>query len=282
MIKYTQNDDGTIYVETYPVGPSVYLDIWMWRRLAEDDCLREEFVSVDKDSQCCLMYSFISFIELARLDDSYQIKIISEVMDILDFGFIEVNPSKVIRFEDQHESSEPGVFKRRHPAADTDFLDYLARNATSDNKLKISTIYDDLKKESVSRYSAMVTDLGSLTRSIEDARNDINNFSGYRKEHKNKNVSRTAPPYTRDIFNILQYYLIVNKNMKLDPKEWMDIFNTIVPVAYMKYVLLDKRWTHFVRAELPIKPPDLATVYNQNEMTQFLESLKREQIPPQP
>ncbi len=61
--------------------------------------------------------------------------------------------------------------------------------------------------------------------------------------------------------------------MKLNSNEWMDVLHLVVPVAYLEYVALDKRWIHFVRNHLPLSPPNIATVYGPREMESFIRDL---------
>ena len=92
-------------------------------------------------------------------------------------------------------------------------------------------------------------------------------------KNKERAVMRKGPPYTDDILRMLNFFLVANKTMKMDSNEWMDILHLVVPVAYMNYVLMDKRWINFVRNHLPFTPPDIATVYGPAEIDGFLEAL---------
>jgi len=38
--------------------------------------------------------------------------------------------------------------------------------------------------------------------------------------------------------------------------------------------MLDKRWCHFIRTILPLSPPDIAYVFSQREIDNFLTKIK--------
>ena len=52
--------------------------------------------------------------------------------------------------------------------------------------------------------------------------------------------------------------------------EWVDVFHLVVPVAYLDFVALDKRWIHFVRNHLPLSQPSIANVYGPGELESFI------------
>ena len=130
------------------------------------------------------------------------------------------------------------------------------------------------KSEIPGRYKAMIDRLNhSLTPIIERARADPDALDRARKRHRKKAVSRAHPPYTRDLLSILTDYLVVNRSMKLDSTGWMDILHLVVPVSYVVFALLDERWTHFVRAEVPLAPPNIARVFSGRDVPSFLAAL---------
>ena len=96
--------NGQIAFEQKAVGPSIYLDQWVWCELSEDNDMRKRFIRNALSWNCCIMYSIASLMELAQLSDQGQLRALAEVMDSLDFGFVEMDPSRVIALEKQHES----------------------------------------------------------------------------------------------------------------------------------------------------------------------------------
>ncbi len=108
--------------------------------------------------------------ELAQISRQGQLHALAEVMDSLDFGFVEMDPNQVIALERQHETITTGVFNGRHPAADLDLLDYAIRRHYP-SMPKMSAVLRDLKEEIPARYKAIADRFeASLTPMVERAR----------------------------------------------------------------------------------------------------------------
>lgn len=60
----------------------------------------------------------------------------------------------------------------------------------------------------------------------------------------------------------------------MPPKEWLDLLNTIVPVSYFTFVLLDKRWYSFINNYIPLKYPNIAKIYWKDLFENFLLDLE--------
>lgn len=273
MITSRQLANGEIVFEQKAVGPSIYLDQWMWCELSEDATLCKRFIESALSHSCCIMYSIASLMELAQVSDQGQLHALAEVMDSLDFGFVEMDPNQVIALEKRHESGRTGVFSGRHPAADLDMFNYAIRRHHP-SMPKMSSILRDLKQEIPARYRAMADRLeASLTPMVEHARADSNVLARAKTKNRERSIRRPGPPYTEDILRALTFFLVANENMKMNGKEWVDVFHLVVPVAYMEFVVLDKRWIHFVRNYLPLLPPNIAAVYGPGELESFIRDL---------
>ena len=273
MITATPLPDGGIYFGQKPRGPTVYLDQWMWCRLSEGPQLRDKFVRVAASRQSCVMYSLASLMELAQIADQGQLDTLSGLMDTLDYGFVESDPMKVTSLEKKHEV-RPGVFQGRNPAVDLDLLNYAVRKHYPPIPT-MSALLRDLKEEVPSRDTAIADRLHrGLTPMVERARRDTAVLARAKSKNRERKLGRTGPPYTQDILRCLNFYLVANETMKMTPTEWMDVFHMVVPVAYMEFVVLDKRWVNFVRNHLPVQPPSIARVYGPAEIDLFLSELE--------
>ena len=80
-------------------------------------------------------------------------------------------------------------------------------------------------------------------------------------------------PYTKDIYRLAIDFVVVNENMKMSSKEWIDFLHTVVPVAYFDFLMLDKRWCHFIRTTFPLSPPNIAQVFSQRDIKAFLDKV---------
>ncbi len=96
VLRYKDITDDGVSIEQVTSRPSIYLDQWMWCLLSEDSVLRKSFIDTASGVNATLMYSLATLIELALIKDKTQINAIIEVMDSLDYGFSDSNPSRVI------------------------------------------------------------------------------------------------------------------------------------------------------------------------------------------
>jgi hypothetical protein len=245
----------------------------MWCRLSEDTLLRESFINIARQKNCCLMYSMASLMELSQITDPDQLLALKQIMDAVDFGFIEMDPNKVIALERQHESNKSGVFVGRHPAADHELLNYIIKRKFLTSP-RMSDLFEDLKQEIPDRYRSIMEGLAtSWTPMLKEARNDTKALARAKRYNRTQIVSRPGPPYTEDIFSRLIFFLVANETMSMNRNEWVDILHLVVPVAYLNFVMLDKRWVHFVRTHLQLLPPSIAKVYGPKEVNIFLQNL---------
>jgi hypothetical protein len=218
------------------------------------------------------MYSLASLVELAQIADQGQLEVLAALMDGLDYGFVQSDPTIAISLEKKHET-KPGVFQGRHPAADLDLLNYAIRKHYPPVP-RMSALLRDLKQEVPSRYAAIADLLHQhLTPMVVSAKRDAQALARAKAKNRQRKLSRTSAPYTQDILRCLNFFLVANETMKMSRTEWMDIFHMVVPVAYMDFVVLDKRWANFVRNHLPLRPPNIARVYSPGEIDLFLKDL---------
>lgn len=274
MIKYKDVIDEKIILEQIVDPPTVSIDTWFWRLLSSDNTIKERFIQVGRDSNVTIMYSFVTLVELFRITDNKQIEIILEVMENLDYGFFYANPKKVINNELSFERSKS--HELNSPIAD---IELIKQFHYSSNPLKPFNIADFFRyafnQNKSDQYKKIYIDFGdSLIPLIEKIRNDNNILNKVKSRLKKKDLSKSSPPYTQDIYRYAIDFVEVNRYMNMPNKEWFDLFNTIVPVSYFTFVLLDKRWCTFINNYLPLKYPDIAKIYNKSLVDEFLKDIK--------
>ena len=108
---------------------------------------------------------------------------------------------------------------------------------------------------------------------LERARKDREALSGAKKRNKAKKILGRRSPYTGDVLRQAIDHIVANENMGMPDKEWLDLLHMVVPVAHCDFVLLDRRWLHFVRNCLPLQFPDIARVYSEGDVSTFLSDL---------
>lgn len=273
MITCRKSPDGSVYIEQVPKGKTLYLDLWFWIQMAKSKELRLSFLDKATDN-CTIMYSISTMMELATIRRPEHIAAIHEVMDAVDFGFIEHDPNAVVKLENEHETQPgSGIFSARHPAADRSILEYLAKRRYPDTDLRMTDLYSDLLVEIPDRYREMASSFArTMNGLVRRARKSDSYMESVRQRRRKKLPERLAPPYTRDVLQRFLDYVVVT-NIKMTRNDWVDMLHLIVPLSYLSLVLADGRWLHFARSELRLSNPDLAMVYGPKEIEDFLLAL---------
>lgn len=274
MISYEHMDDGGAYVVQSVKETTLYLDVWFWSRLAKSGEIRSRFLETAAPG-CTIMYSITTMMELATIRNSEQVTAIREVMEAIDFGFINNDPNAVIALENQYETEiGSGVFSQCHPASDRDILNHLLKSKYPSTDLRMSDIYDELLGELPGLYQTMAAQLAStMNQLVRRARKSEHYMGKVKSRRKKRLTDRPAPPYTRDVLQRFLDYVITADNLRMTKNDWMDMMHLIVPLSYLSIVLADGRWLHFARSELRITNPNLAILYGPREVEEFLNAL---------
>ena len=145
----------------------------MWVKLSREEALRRRFIEAASPA-CTIMYSISSLIELALIREPAQQIAITEVMDSVDFGFIDHDANSVIKREKEHETElGSGIFSSRHPASDREILDYLVREHYPNTDPKMSLLYKQVVASSGEIFRKMEEDLASsMSRLLKSLRHE--------------------------------------------------------------------------------------------------------------
>lgn len=276
MLRYKDVTDGSVTIEQITSRPSVYLDQWMWGLLSEDSDLRNKFIQTAGEANATLMYSNATLIELALITDRKQIDAIHEVMDNLDYGFSDFNPSRVIEKEERLEIPGGGAFYELNPCCDLELIkNYFLNRMNPLKPFQLSAILPKLRADvEYGKFRQMGNRFEDLKSIVLKVRNDPDALNRAKKRHSKKELFRKQMPYTKDIYRLAIDFVVVNECMKMPSNEWIDLLHTVVPVAYFDFVMLDKRWCHFIRTIFPLSPPDIANVFSQREISEFLDQIE--------
>lgn len=274
MIDYQILNDGGVFVRQTPREKTLYLDVWFWSRLAKSKELREKFIC-RASKTCTIMYSIGTMMELATIRHPQQLSSIREVMDAVDFGFIESDPNAVISLERKHENTVgSGVFSGRHPASDHDVLGHLIKSKYPNTDLHMSDLFTELLGELPVRYHEIANRFArTMNGLIRKARKSKSYQEMAKQRRRRKHPTRTGPPYTEDVLQRFLDYVATSKSLLMTRNDWMDMLHLIVPLSYLSIVLTDGRWLHFVRSELQLSNRELAQVYGPREIEGFLSAL---------
>jgi hypothetical protein len=276
MLRYKDVTEDGVSIEQITTRPSLYFDQWMWCLLSEQNRLRKKLVEVGARLKATIMYSFATLLELALIEDQEQIEAITEVMESFDYGFSDADPSMVIRREQELEVPEGSAFYNLNPCCDVELIKNYFLNVMDPLKpFQIWPILTKLKEEGKSgTYKTIRQRFGeNLTPIVMKARQDPAALARAKERHSKKQLQRNKPPYTQDIYKLALDFAVVNEDMKMTPTEWIDLLHTVVPVAYFDFVLLDKRWCHYIRTVFPLTYPDIAQVFSQRGLDDFFSAL---------
>jgi len=262
---------GDIVVEQHANKPTVYLDNWAFNTFALKEELSKKFTKIMNDKTSTLAFSIMNLVEITNRADNQQIDNIVNFIDSIDGIFIDVNPQDVIKREKDYKKR--GI-THISPCADVGLLRVnflIAHNLL--RPFRISEVILKLRDEiKITNYVLTEQHFEqSLYPIVLKARADNKVLERARKRFKQK--IECTYPCTQQIFTKCIDFIALNKNMRMPNKEWCDVFNLIVPVAYCDFVLADARWTTFIHG-LKFKMSCIAKVYNCNQIEQFFEDLK--------
>lgn len=268
MIKYKSVTDKEIEIEQFFNQPVVYLDNWALNIFSMDNSFKERFLVTLNKLGGTLALSDVNLTEIVNRQDSGQISVISEFVDSVDAGFIDVNITRVIEKE---RNSSNG------PCADLNLLkNYFLFAHDPLKPFKISEAIFALREEIQSNNSFLQINFEKeIFPLIECARKDShvlleakNRFKIYKNDS-----SQIKFPCTRHLYTQCIDFIMINEKMTMPDGEWRDVCHTIVPVTYCNFVMLDSRWAHFIK-QTGLNSPKIARVYNQNEIELFLKDLE--------
>jgi len=277
MLKYSkENINGKIVVRidqiAYP--PTVYLDTWALFDFIGDNDLADRFIKILNNLGGTLMLSMISVIENMAIDNQEQIQNLYKFIDSMSAAFLDFNFTRVIKKEKIYKKIR-GPFLKINPAIDCGLLDAFIKIHKSENPLKVSEIFSAYRQDLENGKVLEENWEQSLFPIIVRARNNINALSNAKKRfRKRKEKANTCKfPFTEFLMETCIDYIAINENMKMPDKEWLDIFHTIVPVAYCDFVLVDKKWLNFIKSS-GLEYPQIAKVYAQRNLSEFLKDLE--------
>jgi hypothetical protein len=269
-IRFRDVQGGEILIEQYANKPTVYLDNWAFNTFALKEELGKKFTKIMNDKNGSIAFSIMNLYEITVREDDEQIKSIVSFIDSIDGIFIDVSPDDVIKREEDYRKRD---ITQMSPCADVSLLK--ANFLYAHNPLRPFRISELILKHrdeiKTLNYEREQNFEKVLYPTILKARADSKVLERARKRFKQK--IECTYPCTQQIYSKCIDFIASNQNMKMPNKEWCDVFNLVVPVAYCDFVLADSRWTHFIRT-LKLKKPCIAKVYSCKQIEKFLEDLK--------
>lgn len=255
--------------------PSIYLDTWAIFDFSLINQLSKKFINIVNNLNATLILSIITVFETMSIKDQNQINSVLNFLDsinIANTAFLDFNFVRVIKRENDFRKKD--IFELS-PALDDELLSNFIPIFHNSKKVSVSDIFIAYRKEFLKVKKINENWEKELFPKIIKARKNIKIVEKAKTQYskRTEESDHYAFPYTKFLFQQLYNYLVINKNMNMPDKEWIDIFHLVVPVAYCDFVLMDKRWFNFFD-NLGLSYPKISRIYFKRKLSQFFNDLK--------
>ena len=274
MIRYKGVTDEGVEIEQLASRPTLYLDNWALNLFSDDHTLGCRFTGLLNELGGTLAISVINVLEVGKRSDTGRVSDICGLLDSVDGVFISIDPARVSQKEEESKNKYR-VLSRNSPCADLHLLEALEGVHDPLKPFKISEVVLELARQLKDSNGPVREGFETeLSQRIRRARNNKTTLLRAKNRFRNRRRKiKTGFPHTQDLYDLSIDFIVINEGMKMPDKEWLDLFHCIVPVTYCDFVLIDGRWTAFVRST-GLRSPEIASVYNRNELENFLRDLE--------
>jgi hypothetical protein len=224
------------------LSPSVYLDHWAFREIADSHALTKRFSKALLSSGGTLVLSWLNVVEFCKVTIESQRHNASSFFDKIGPNVFWINPDffSVVKYE-TGRGGNSGC-----PLADMEnagvYLKVLRNKSQNQSTTSPGGAFDVVFNSS--NIKQQFNELGSLISS---------QFNWMRGDPKiSKSLRKPLQPLTLDQPNLRATGLIAReligplvkqRNLKISHNDAIDLTHTVVPVSYCDYVLLDNAWT---------------------------------------
>lgn len=280
MLKLESTMFSPLLITQVNTEPSVYLDHWALRRFSSDPGLADRFVNLLVAAGGMLEVSFLNILEFAEVTDTGQVAAAECLLDRLTpghIGFIDGIPKTVIENENRFLRREREL---RDPHVDYRLLQVFATH--KGRSLKPLSFQGFLTNQIPQIQSMCRTFMAELDPTLSAAREKA-------KTPEFAKILRKTPKghpevqYLTRYINIEALRCVVREGIQMTSNQWRDIFHMIVPMAYCKFVILDKTWAsvgHQVQRRLRKRghKVGMAEVFSERTLPDFWKALEREAV----
>lgn len=269
MIRCNELPNGGVEIIQEARQPIVYLDTWALNCFSAEGSLRNSFISSLNKNGGSLAFSRVSIYEVENRRDKKQISKIHDLVNSAEVVYIEPRLFKVMEKEKNGKNNawlNPGELKYIH-----------SLNASS-KQLKTSDMFSAIAKNI--NILKQEVDYKEINYKLERNRNDEDHLSAARKRFSNKRgvVAIQFPHATGYLWQKCYDFILIDERISMPDKEWLDVEHIIVSTAHCNFVLMDRRWSHFIQCT-GLKPPQIARVYIKKQIERFLTDLEEFRLP---
>lgn len=271
MIKLGIDSSGEVTITQTVPSPFVYLDTWALKDIGEDALLTKRFIEILKRRNGTLGFSCMHLLEFSRIGDKHQIDKIESFLETIqpDLACIDVIPKRVIDRENLLLSSKKGI----DPILDESLLKFLVtRNKKSLNPLSIKGLLLNTALPKI--IETTKTFMQKFIDPIMRLREEKTRNSKYKYKVSNIFCGPKYQKATRYINAYITNSLIRNNLDISTSNNFLDLFHTIVPLAYCGFLLVDNHWAQEARnVTLKLQKSnqlaEIAHVFSKKDMDKF-------------
>lgn len=225
-------------------SPSVYLDHWALRQIADSPPLRERLSSAIVKAAGTFCVSAWNILEFASMSDVETMRraerLLAACMPRL--FFIECDPHVVIQREDGLSTG----LVLGPPHGDLELLEVvLSLKPKGLEVIGVQGIFDAVRGSGLEEKERK---LGELFKSrVDDLRLKIAADQELQQDAGRVSSGPRLQRATRSLLREIVRVLSLQPDMRLSPNDAMDFLHAVVPIAYSDFVLLDRRWASLGR-----------------------------------
>ena len=244
MIRWDLDGNGHPVVKQEFKQPVCYLDHWAIRLFAADDNLARRLISALKARQGTWAVSLLNLMEFISITDEVQAAQFENLLDqalpnlfFIDFQAFDVIDRERVMLQGGSRNAPYGdvsllsVFAHNRPDTPRPFTAKSLVTSIVNNRDRLAPGLDQFKDTVVTRIQLMRDQMyadKSLAKRIKGSQ-------------KSAQAQRTWL-FMRELIGTV----LSDRSKILTPQDAMDLFHSVVPIAYCDFVLLDSQWTHRV------------------------------------
>jgi hypothetical protein len=240
LIRLEVDGSGNLNVVHNDESPSVYLDHWAWRRIAENPEWAKRFVATLKVRQGTLTLSWVNLVEYSKVTSEEQAHQAENLLEacIPRVFFIDPQPFDVIRGEDEILAGGPA----RPPHGDEAITkEFVAMGRESVDPLSASNLFRMMRSDGiVSRFDKLAD---TIVGRLETMRKEFDVDAAFRAAVKRLPSGPRLSQGTRFVVPELIGTILRDAGMRITRNHAVDFLHAAVPVSYCDLVLLDRHWT---------------------------------------
>ena len=224
------------------ISPSVYLDHWAFREIADSKTLTKRFSEALHFRGGTLVLSWLNIVEFSKVTIENQRRNASSFLDKIGPNVFWINPDffKVVKYESGRSGNGDCPLPDMENA--TVHLRVLQSRSQSPSVASLGGAFDFVFNSK--NIKQQFDELGRLISSQFDwMRGDPKINKSLRKPLQPLKLEQPGLHATGLIARELIGPLVNQRDLKISHNDAIDLTHTAVPVSYCDYVLLDNGWT---------------------------------------